>query len=79
MAVDAAGIAEIKTVQDPYAENETNGSDLVVPVKKALRSVAVIPATGDRVVDGALTVSLAFGAAACATMAVLRRRRAADR
>lgn len=79
VAVDAAGVAEIKAVQDPYAENEANGSDLVVPVKKALRSVAVIPATGDRVVDGALTVSLAFGAAACATMAVLRRRRAADR
>lgn len=79
VAVDAAGIAEIKTVQDPYAENEANGSDLVVPVKKALRSVAVIPATGDRVVDGVLTVSLAFGAAVCATMAVLRRRRAADR
>ena len=78
VAIEAGGSARIEAVR-PEAElpgtGGTTTSRTERTVRRVLRGLAVLPVTGDRTVDGAVTLGACVTVAVAATVAVAVRRR----
>lgn len=88
VAIDAAGEARIEAVRPEATLPDTGGSGTggasvttttrtERTVRRVLRGLAVLPVTGDRMVDGAITLGACVTVAVVATVTVAVRRRTA--